>query len=162
MERSGTSGVDVSAQMSKCQPAGRRQASAAASGINLQASASAGRTQGGRRQRLQAGRTQASAGRAQGVGVSVCRSSRWNSRRIQKATMKANSRRNSRLKAERNAERRRRWNADERRRRRLKAERRRTFAVSRRKKRRLKAERRRTQTNVWAEGGTQTNANSRR
>ena len=58
MERSGTGGVDVSAQMSKWQPAGRRQALSAASGINLQASASAGRTHG--------------------VGVSVCRSLRRN------------------------------------------------------------------------------------
>ena len=44
MERSGTGGADVSAQMSKRQRgvATDRQASASASGISLQASASAG------------------------------------------------------------------------------------------------------------------------
>ena len=54
MERSGTGGADVSVQMSKRQRgvATDRQASASASGISLQASASAGGTQGRRRQEV--------------------------------------------------------------------------------------------------------------
>ena len=98
MERSGTGGADVSAHMRKRQrvvATDRPQTGVGVSvwyqsaGVSVcrqnsrrSASASAGRQNS---RHLQAER-KASAGRTQGVGVSVCRSSRRNSGRTKKAT----------------------------------------------------------------------------